>query len=479
LKPSIPVDEENGLLERTKEDNMSRTPALCAVSCLIVCFAPACGDDGSGGSADASTDADADTDGDSDTDTDTDTDTDSDTDADTDGDTDYLPGDEMEPWEGGPDYYAPWANGPSTDPSFFPIAVWLQEPSAATAAQYHDIGVNMHVGLWEGPTEAQLAAAAALPTTAIAAQNEIGLTSANAGVIKAWLQIDEPDNAQNGTEDPMPTADVVSAYEEMVAADATRPVYLNLGQGVAADEWYGRGNRTGHPEDYPEYAAGGDILSFDIYPMNVFPVDASSPDWMLAFHDAVAQNIWYVATGVDRLREWVNHEKPVWMWIETTNFNGDDGYALTPELTKSEVWMAIIHGARGIGYFCHVFSPSFIEAGLLADAEMTEGVHAVNDQIAELAPVLNTQSVANGVTTISGNSEIPVDTMVKREGGDTYLFAVSMRPGTTTAAFTLRDFTGSTTINVIGESRTLTSIDGVFSDDFSDYAVHIYRIATP
>jgi hypothetical protein len=265
----------------------------------------------------------------------------------------------------------------------------------------------------------------------------------------------------------------------MVAADDTRPVYLNLGQGVAADTWYGRGNRTNHPEDYIEYVKAGNILSFDIYPMNVFPAEDSAADWKKAFHDEVAQNIWYVAEGVDRLREWVNYEKPVWFWVETTNFNGEEGFALTPGLTRAEVWMGLIHGARGIGYFCHVFEPSFIEAGLLADEAMTEGVRAINAQITELAAVLNTRSVSNGVTVTSSNADVPIDTMVKRHAGVTYLFAVSMRAGATTASFVLRDFEGAATVNVLGEERILTATDGAFEDDFTDFSVHIYSVANP
>ncbi|HMA96203.1 MAG TPA: hypothetical protein VKP30_26130 [Polyangiaceae bacterium] len=390
----------------------------------------------------------------------------------------YLPGDVWQEWEGGPAYYGRWRNGPSTDPSFFPIAVWLQAPdSAGTAARYREIGVNMHVGLWEGPTEAQLTAAAALPTVVIATQNATGLASPNAGLIKAWLQGDEPDNAQDNTEDPMPPETVIANYQSMVAADATRPVYLNFGQGVAADTWYGRGNRTNHPEDYPVYAQGGDILSFDIYPMNVFTVAESEQDWKKAFHNAVAQNIWYVASGVDRLRAWAGQKKPVWVWIETTNFNGQAGFALTPDLVAAEVWMALIHGARGIGYFCHVFSPSFIEAGLLADAAMTARISTINTQIRSLAPILNTQSVANGVATTSSNAAVPVDTMLKRFGGSTYVFAVGMRPAATTATFTLRGVSGKSNVEVVGEGRSLEATDGVLRDAFSAHAVHIYRVA--
>ena len=48
-------------------------------------------------------------------------------------------------------YYARFSHGPSSDPGFFPIAVWLQSPSNARA--YADIGINTFVGLYQGPTE--------------------------------------------------------------------------------------------------------------------------------------------------------------------------------------------------------------------------------------------------------------------------------------------------------------------------------------
>ena len=388
-------------------------------------------------------------------------------------------GDVMAAWEGGPSYYARWSNGPSTSETFFPLAVWLQAPdNSANATAYRNIGINTHIGLWNGPTEGQLTAVAALPSTTICRQNSVGLASANRAVIKGWMHPDEPDNAQNGTQDPVPTATILSGYQAMVTADATRPVFLNLGQGVASDAWYGRGNRTNHPEDYAQYAQGADILSFDTYPMNVFPRPLTDPPWFTAFNNTVAQNIWYVAEGVDRLREWTQYRKPVWAWIECTNISGDSRYALTPALVKAEVWMALIHGARGIGYFCHQITP-FREAGLLASSSMTNEIHAINDQIAGLANVLNRQSISNGVTTVSSNASVPVHTMVKRSGGFTYLFAVGMRPSSTTATFTLRGFTGNAVVEVIGESRQLTSSGGQFQDAFSSHAVHLYRIVNP
>ena len=110
---------------------------------------------------------------------------------------------------------------------------------------------------------------------------------------------------------------------------------------------------------------------------------------------------------------------------------------------------------------------------------MATAVGAINAQITALAPVLNTQSVSNGVTNSTTPSAIPVDTMVKRSGGYTYVFAVPMRPGSVNASFTLRSFTGSSSMEVVGEGRTITASNGVFQDAFTSYAVHIYKIQNP
>src|ERR1041385_4157504 len=86
----------------------------------------------------------------------------------------------------------PFRNGFPTAPDFFPIGVWLQSPS--NAAAFRVLGINTFVGLWQGPTAAQLRDLAASGMFVVAEQNEVGLRSPNAGIVKAWMQSDEPDH---------------------------------------------------------------------------------------------------------------------------------------------------------------------------------------------------------------------------------------------------------------------------------------------
>ena len=83
---------------------------------------------------------------------------------------------------------------PLVDPTIFPIAVWLQDP--AQAARYKQAGFNLYVGLWKGPTEAQLKTLTAAAMPVVCEQNRVGLEHRDDPIIVGWMHGDEPDNAQ-------------------------------------------------------------------------------------------------------------------------------------------------------------------------------------------------------------------------------------------------------------------------------------------
>jgi hypothetical protein len=361
--------------------------------------------------------------------------------------------------------YTKWENGPSHEAGFFPIAVWLQSPSRAS--QYKQAGFNTYVGLWRGPTEEQLGQLKAAGIKVICHQNKVALERADDATIIGWMHGDEPDNAQplrdgKGYGPPILPQKIIDDYTKIRQADPTRPVLLNLGQGVAWDGWYGRGVRKNHPEDYPEYIKGCDIASFDIYP---------------ACHDKpeVAGNLWYVGHGVKRLVQWAEGGNVIWNCIECTRIHNPNTKA-TPHQVRCEVWMSIIHGSMGLIYFVHEWEPKFNESALLSDPDMLAAVTAINQQIAELAPVLNSPTIAGTANVLSDNNAVPVATMAKKHGGATYVFAVAMRDGQTAATFTVQGLEGERPVEVIGENRALASKDGVFTDRFAPWNVHLYRV---
>lgn len=361
--------------------------------------------------------------------------------------------------------YARWAFGPRNDSSYFPIAVWLQSPS--NAEKYRAAGINLYVGLWRGPTEEQLAELKQAGMQLICDRNEVGMKHLKDRTIIGWMHGDEPDNAQSlgkgkGYGPPIKPERIVEDYHKIADADPSRPVWLNLGQGVAWDAYRGRGVRTNHPEDYPEYAQGCDVVSFDIYPA-------------VHSNDEIRGNLWYVAQGVSRLRKWTGDKKIVWNCIECTHIS-NASVKPTPHQVRAEVWMSIIHGSRGLIYFVHQFKPTFIEAGLLADKEMLEGVTALNRQIHSLAAVINSPTIPDAVTVKSSSPNVPVHTMVKGHNGATYLFAVSMYHQEAEAAIQIDGLATDAVVEVIDEGRTIELSEGRFVDSFGGYDVHLYKI---
>ncbi len=74
------------------------------------------------------------------------------------------------------------------------------------------------------------------------------------------------------------------------------------------------------------------------------------------------------------------------------------------------------------------------------------------------------------------NKDVPVATMMKKQGGATYVFAVAMKPGETDAAFTLDGLPAGAQVEVLGEDRKIEPADGKFRDQFRNWDVHLYRV---
>jgi len=391
---------------------------------------------------------------------------------------------------------APW-----NDPNFFPLGVWCQDPKYA--AQYKAAGINLYKGIWHPPGGTILAQEIApyektgLPLMCGQTEGTLQYVREHPeGVIVGWLQGDEPDNVQdpkrwptlgwNTIEDinaawpehqknsleewgkhgpPIPPKTIVAKYEQWRKNDPTRPILLNFNPGAAWEGFLGRGCRTGKVEDYAQYMKGCDLASFDIYPVT----DAT--------HKAITGKLWYLARGVENLRKWNGDQKPVWTCIECTHIDNENVLP-SPDQIRTEVWMALIAGCRGIDYFCHEFKPKHNGAGLLSHPEQLQAVTAINKQITALAPVLNSPTIPNGAAVKSSNAEVPVSVMVKTFAGTRYVFAVALRDQETTATFTLKD-TGDAVAEVLGENRSVAVKGGLLADKFKGYDVHLYKLKVP
>ena len=362
-----------------------------------------------------------------------------------------------------------WRNGPPFGPQYFPIAVWLQDPS--NAPRYKAAGFNLYVGLWQGPTQPQLDTLSKAGMPVICEQNEVGLRNIRNPIIVGWMHQDEPDNAQPVT-DPktgaqgwgpcVPPQKVVDEYLAMRRRDPSRPILLNLGQGVINEQWIGRGPGASL-KDYATYVKGADVVSFDIYP--IAGLDRPNP----------ADYLWYVGAGVSRLVHWTQGRKIVWNCLECTRISNGVRKA-TPEQVRAEAWMAIIHGSRGLIYFVHEFKPRFNEHALLDDPPMLAAVTNLNAEIHKLAPIINSPDLAPPVKPEHASERASVAAVAKRYNRSIYIFAVGMQNRNTQATFNVPGRAIDGTAEVLGEGRTIAVKHGTFRDAFGPYQVHLYRI---
>jgi hypothetical protein len=360
--------------------------------------------------------------------------------------------------------YSPWTYGPSTSPSYFPIGVWLQSPP--NIGEFQNIGINLFVGFWDSLDAASMVTFASMKMPVVPTQNSVGLTSPQRSWIWGWDQMDEPDNAQpnsSGGYGPCITpATLIADYAAIKANDTASPVFLNFGQGVANTSYTGRGSCTGNTTYYAQAAAAGDVISFDVYPV--------------ADYNGQLE---LVATGVDNLKTWTTQcncgKKIIWNFIETTAING--GATPTTSQIQSEVWMSLIHGSQGIMYFVHVLSPTFREDGIFNYPTSVQAVTSIDAQITSLAPVLNSATVTSDASVSSSSSGVPIDLMEKKYGGSTYLFTVARANGSTVGSFTVPG-SPTSTVTVLGESRTIAMSNGQFQDSYAAYGVHLYQFGS-
>jgi hypothetical protein len=346
------------------------------------------------------------------------------------------------------------------------------------ATNFKNIGVNVFVGLWAWPPDTgELSTLAAAGVDVIAGgTSDIAtiLSHPKANAVKGYQLYDEPDmpNTSAGCSPPGSLQSMATAAR---SADPTRPVHINFGKGVAIPGWFigGANCSSNVDQQATSYLQSCDICSADYYAItDPYERPHCAPDCL-----------WRYGATVDRVRALTNYQKPVWNFIETEDCCSRTAPTRpTAAQVKSAVWLSIIHGALGIEYFCHQFYDpvshvsALITDACLVDATMAANLRTIDAQIAQLAPVLNSPWISNGVQVVSTTSGVPIDSMVKRYAGATYLFAIGGRAGAATGTFTVAGV-GAATAQVVGEGRSISVVNGRFSDRFTvDYQVHIYQI---
>lgn len=177
----------------------------------------------------------------------------------------------------------------------------------------------------------------------------------------------------------------------------TRPRFLNFSGDLKQQLESNYRGMMGHAE----------IISGDVYPIN---------------QAAKARPLGAQVEMLRKLREW-SGEKPCGAYIECAYFGLDPaGRAPTPAEMRAQVWLAVIGGARTIGWFPHQLKPAWKwDAMPLSNvAEMI----TLNASLKVMAPIL--QGPIDPVPLMSSHPDVFVGSRLHK--GELHVFAVNAAP---------------------------------------------------
>jgi hypothetical protein len=142
-------------------------------------------------------------------------------------------------------------------------------------------------------------------------------------------------------------------------------------------------------------------------------------------------------------------------------------------LLRTEAWLAIADGARGLGYFTYGW-PGGAMRSYAVPPDVTAAIADTNREIQQLSDVLLAPSVPGLFSTRHAQIKIGARSV----GPATYLIAVNPFP---TARRWSRKVPGLTneTVGVVGGNRWLHARAGRLRDRFAPYSKHIYAWTTP
>ncbi len=336
---------------------------------------------------------------------------------------------------------------------------WQTSPRDARTIEGRRIGSNQTVG-WHRYGETNLAAGRHVLEIAVQDGRTLGKADQVGEDILFGVDLFLLTTSQQEPQTPFrviprtPPEEIATRYAAKQAADPSRPIYLNL-----TARFFGP-QRQLPLEVYQGFCAATDIVGFDHYPIYGW----GRPD-----------RIHEIAQVTAALRDLAGEGKPVWAILETTNGSQwvrEDMRPPTPEEIRAEVWMAIINGATGIGYFPHAWKPTYSQCRI--PEENQAELRRLNTQITELTPAILGDPV-EGVTCES-EGELPVDVMARKGEDGTYVFAVNLLRAEREAKISLPGLPAGAEIEVLGEDRKLAAQEASFSDSFGELEVHLYRV---
>ena len=225
-------------------------------------------------------------------------------------------------------------------------------------------------------------------------------------------------------------------------------------------------------QDYVKYA--------DVFMPELYPIDGTKDDACVA----------EVCRDMDRcrsdIRRFGDPLRPIALWAILQCFHGKSWkrYPTAAEMYAMG-FAAVVHGANGMTWFHYggdTSDPKKSYSGIFRTQDDWNAMTNLVQRIRVISPVLLDQapSVHPSPEIVSGPLSDPlgqpsVTALMKKHGGDIWLFAVNAAAEAVRARFRLN--ADARDGEVVWEGRKVSAVEGAFEDGFKPFGVHAYRFA--
>ena len=320
---------------------------------------------------------------------------------------------------------------------FFPVML-IDQCDPGAAARARSLGVNLVLNeSCQGVSARKQLARVSAGAFAVLPMSGQGSEGAR---LVGWSYPDEPDN--NGW---TPTR-----LEQTFDYHAGSPDGLLSFMTTSGSFFHGSyRNPTVSLATFAKFAHIPDVAGFDLYPLNHCQQDLS------------------VVADAQRQFTELAGGRPTFQWIETGPIKPTycGGFQMSPQQLGAETWLAIVGGARGIGFFTHTWSPAHKAFDVTPALQL-----AIKRTTASIAAV---QPGLTGRTVPSSADSGAIRVLARVSGAKTYVFAVNATNAPVQAQLDVPSIS-DTPIGVFGEDRSRAPASGHFDDSFGPYGIHIY-----
>lgn len=272
-----------------------------------------------------------------------------------------------------------------------------------------------------------------------------------------WTWQDEPDLG--------PTPGNVAPSRMLALAQAT---HSNDGNHPVITNMTGYNNMPISRQNgwyYPIVPNTSEMMS-DVFAFDTYPIIYQYQGWTVAG----------LVNNFEQGRRYTYDLVPWFAFIEAgiCSTGTCSGYGPTAAQVNMESWLAVIHGMKGISWWGPAGWTTQDAAHWTALATFVSQVTGFDDAILSTTPLTVTSN-----QTAAGSR---VDATVREDSSFVYVFAARLseigesgHPAISTN-LTVSNFANNRTVTVAGENRTVNMANGVISDSFSPYAVHLYCV---